>query len=89
MSDIRTQKKENMHVDLAERPIMDGISKDIVYLFFGLSYVQQAEILSSLQLLREEYEGKRYIDVIDLILNDAENAGCLEKFYAMIKRKCV
>lgn len=67
--------------------IVDGIKKEITYNFFELSYVQQSEILANLDLLKEEYEGRRYINVIREILDDAKNKECLAKFYEMVKEK--
>lgn len=78
---VDKKEKKNMN----DKPIEEGIEKDIIYYFFDLSYVQQLEILSTLKLLKEEYEGKRYIEVIGQILSDAEKKGCLERFFDMIK----
>lgn len=77
-----------------ERPQIDDdsildkdIKKEIVYNFFDLSYVQQNEILVKLHLFKEDYAGKRYIEIIDKILEDASEKGCLEQFEKLIKQK--
>lgn len=77
-----------------ERPKTDddgtlhkGIEKEIVYNFFDLSYVQQNEILVKLHLFKEDYAGKRYIEIIDRILEDAREKGCLEQLEKLIKQK--
>ena len=77
-------KKEIKYINADDKMIVNGIKKDIVYHFFELSYIQQSEILSRLNLFRDEYEGKKYIEIIETILRDAENQKCLEEFYTMI-----
>lgn len=89
LSDIEIGKNTVKQKGVPERPIMGGICKDIIYNFFGLSYVQQSEILTHLNLLRVEYEGKRYIEVIDMIIRDAEELGCLDEFYNMVRNKYI
>lgn len=64
-----------------------GIEKEIVYNFFELSHVQQNEILVKLELFRDDYAGKRYIEIIDRILADARKKMCLEEFEKLIKQK--
>ncbi|WP_050642152.1 MULTISPECIES: metallophosphoesterase [Clostridia] len=77
------EKKVNV---LADKPIKVGVEKDIIYYFFELSYIQQQEILSTVGLLKEEYQGKRYAEVIEEILSDAEDKGCLKTLSEMIKK---
>lgn len=67
--------------------VFQGIEKEIVYNFFELSYVQQNEILLKLNLFRNEYAGKRYIELIDKILVDAKEKNCLYQLNEMIKQK--
>lgn len=64
-----------------------GLEKEIVYNFFELSYVKQNEVLNELKLLRSEYAGKRYIEVIGTILQDARNNNCLERMQSLIIEK--
>lgn len=84
LSDNLSGKKEIKYINANDKMIVNGIKKDIVYHFFELSYIQQSEILSRLNLFRDEYEGKKYIEIIETILRDAENQKCLEEFYTMI-----
>lgn len=82
--------KENIddkekQIIIVEKPIIGNLHRNIIYCFFELSYVQQSDILSKLGLLREEYEGKKYVDVIHRILADAEKTNCLEQLYRLIK----
>lgn len=64
-----------------------GLEKEIIYSFFDLSYVQQNEILLKLGLFKEDYAGKRYIELIDKILDDAREKNCLEQFVKMLREK--
>ena len=84
LSDNLSGKKEIKYINANDKMIVNGIKKDIVYHFFELSYIQQSEILSRLNLFRDEYEGKKYIEIIETILRDAEKQKCLEEFYTMI-----
>lgn len=86
LSDNLSGKKEIKYINADDKIIVNGIKKDIIYHFFELSYIQQSEILSKLCLLRDEYAGKKYIEIIDVILKDAESQKCLEEFYTMINR---
>ena len=60
------------------------IHRKILYHFFELSYVQQTDILSDLDLIRDEYQGKRYVEVIEEILEDAEKKACLERLHSLV-----
>lgn len=64
-----------------------GLEKEIVYSFFDLSYVQQNEILFKLGLFKEDYAGKRYIELVDKILDDAKEKDCLEQFVKMLRER--
>lgn len=85
LSDVEIHRSKKDITAMNKNPIKEGIEKDIIYHFFELSYVQQLGILSDLKLLREEYEGKRYIEVIEQILSDAEDTGCLEELFDRIR----
>ncbi|MFW5670270.1 MAG: hypothetical protein ACOCM4_13725, partial [Acetivibrio ethanolgignens] len=61
--------------------------KEVVYNFFELSYVKQTEVLNELGLLKNEYAGKQYVQVIDSNLQDAHNNGCLLQKETLIKDK--
>lgn len=63
------------------------LSREIVYSFFDLSYIQQLEILSRFDLIREEYSGKRHIEVIELILEDIKQKNLLNEFNQAITNK--
>ena len=67
--------------------VRQDIEKDIVYNFFELSYVQQNEVLNELKLLRSEYAGKRYVEIIESILQDARDNNCLEQMKTLIYAK--
>jgi predicted phosphodiesterase len=82
---------ENKNEDVAEENddimVRQDIEKDIVYNFFELSYVQQNEVLNELKLLRSEYAGKRYVEIIESILQDARDNNCLEQMKTLIYAK--
>lgn len=82
---IQTEKKA---LQKNNRAVFQGIEKEIVYNFFELSYVQQNEILLKLNLFRNEYAGKRYIELFDKILDDAREKECLCHLDKMIRQKC-
>lgn len=73
--------------DVDEQVIIKGQEKEVVYNFFELSYVKQTEVLNELGLLKNEYAGKQYVQVIDSILQDAYNNGCLLQMETLIKDK--
>lgn len=80
--------KNGSAIEVANSGVMrQGIEKEIVYNFFELSYVQQNEILNELKLLRSEYAGKQYVEVIGSILKDAHANACLEEMEKLIKEK--
>ena len=65
-----------------------NMKRELVYWFFELSFVQQSQsIFLHLIYLRDEYDGKRYIDVIESILKDAQDKKCLDEFYSKVKDK--
>lgn len=70
-----------------EQVIVKGQFKEIVYNFFELSYVKQTEVLNELDLLRNEYAGKQYDQVIDSILQEAQEKDILKKMEDVVKRK--
>ena len=80
-------KKENVTEENNDTAIRQDIERDIVYNFFELSYVQQNEVLNELKLLRSEYAGKRYIEIIESILQDARDNNCLEQMKKLICEK--
>lgn len=73
--------------NIDEQVIIKGQEKEVVYNFFELSYVKQTEVLNELGLLKNEYAGKQYVQVIDSILQDAHNNGCLLQMETLIKDK--
>lgn len=73
--------------EIDSQVIPQGIAKEIVYNFFQLSYVCQSEVLTELKLFRNEYAGKRYIDLIEKIIEDAKEKNCLNQMDLLIKKK--
>lgn len=67
--------------------IPQGLAKEIVYNFFQLSYIHQTEVLTELELFRNEYAGQKYINLIETIIEDAEVKNCLEQMDLLIKQK--
>lgn len=67
--------------------LIDGAPKDMIYDFLELSDVQRFQLLSELQLYREEYGGKRPTQIVDSVLEDAKKANCLDKFHMLIRTK--
>ncbi len=85
--DAKPMQTEKKPVPKNNSVMFQGIEKEIVYNFFELSYVQQCNILSELKLFRNEYAGKRYIELIDKILAEAREKNCLDPLNEMIKQK--
>lgn len=54
-------------------------TKTIVYRFLELPFVTQTSILSKYDLLDEDDEGKKYVNIIDKILEKAKRLECLDK----------
>lgn len=96
---IDEKRKNNLHdADIEEQnsrkkpsemqsSALKNMKRELVYWFFELSFVQQSQVLSALDLLRDEYDGKRYIEVIEAILKDAQDKNCFEEFYNRVKEK--
>ena len=85
---LDNMKEDSANEDISSTNVIHrGLEKEIVYSFFDLSYVQQNEILLKLGLFKEDYAGKRYIELIDQILDDAREKNCLEQFFKMISEK--
>ena len=70
--DVKEQSGEKKVLE-SQSKASKNMKRELVYWFFELSFVQQSQVLSSLDLLRDEYDGKRYIDVIESILKDAQD----------------
>ena len=87
LQDGSESKKEDATEENNDIAIRQDIERDIVYNFFELSYVQQNEVLNELKLLRSEYAGKRYIEIIESILQDARDNNCLEQMKKLICEK--
>ena len=73
--------------EIDSQRIPQGIAKEIVYNFFQLSYIHQTEVLTELELFRNEYAGQRYINLIETIIEDAKVQNCLERMDLLIKQK--
>ena len=84
--DVKEQSSEKKVLE-SQSKASKNMKRELVYWFFELSFVQQSQVLSSLDLLRDEYDGKRYIDVIESILKDAQDKKCLDEFYSKVKDK--
>lgn len=85
LQDVKCVEKEGaMNVDRNTR-IMQNTEKEIVYYFFDLSYIRQTEILYKLNLFKDEYAGKEYIDIIEDILDNARVHNCMEQFEKLVK----
>jgi hypothetical protein len=52
----------------------------LAYRFVEISLISQPSILTKYDLLIEEDKGKKYIDIIDKIIERAEQKNCLHKF---------
>ena len=73
--------------EIDSQRIPQGIAKEIVYNFFQLSYIHQTEVLTELELFRNEYAGQRYVNLIETIIEDAKVQNCLERMDLLIKQK--
>lgn len=79
--------KQTYKKEIDNQIIPQGIAKEIVYNFFQLSYIHQSEVLTELKLFRNEYAGKRYMDLIETIIEDAKDRNCLNQMDSLIKKK--
>lgn len=65
---------------------IDADTKTIVYRFIELPFIIQTSILTKYELLDECDQGKKYIDIIDKIIDKARQLGCLDKLWKEIKK---
>lgn len=59
--------------------------RNLVYMFFALSFPEQTKILSELELLEEKDKDKRYRDIFGEIMSKAREHGILDNFYEIVK----
>ncbi|MBN1063618.1 metallophosphoesterase family protein [Clostridium botulinum] len=64
---------------------IDVDTKTIVYHFVELPFVVQTSILSKYDLLNEDDQGKKYVNIIDKIIDKAKQVGILEEMWKDIK----
>lgn len=55
--------------------------RTLVYRFMELSFIARTGILSELNLINEEDEGVEHVDLLDKILQEAQEKGILEKMW--------
>ncbi|MBY6921879.1 hypothetical protein, partial [Clostridium botulinum] len=77
------------NIKLEEKEIfvkqIDVDTKTIVYHFVELPFVVQTSILSKYDLLNEDDQGKKYVNIIDKIIDKAKQVGILEEMWKDIK----
>lgn len=65
---------------------IDVDTKTIVYRFVELPFIIQTSILSKCGLIQEDYQGKKYIDIIDEIIEKARQLGHLDELWKEIRK---
>lgn len=77
------------NIKLEEKEIsvkqIDVDTKTIVYQFVELPFIIQTSILSKYHLLDEDDRGKKYVNIIDKIIDKARQLGCLNGMWKEIK----
>lgn len=58
--------------------------KTFVYRFLKLSFIKRSFILTKFNLIDEEDESKKHIDILDKIIRKAKEKGCLKTVYEEI-----
>ncbi len=58
---------------------MENHIRALVYRFFNLSYITRHKILSELNIITEEDEGVKHVDIIKRILPPGEKAENMNK----------
>jgi len=58
--------------------------KNLTYGFVELSYVRRCMLLKKYNLLDEEDENKRHVDILEKIIQKAKDNNCLQELYEEI-----